>query len=190
MRKVHQMTTDWGSTVELVDAIVGGVIDMQRFSGAILKGIADALRQGPVAGYPVGDVRVVVYDGGMHSVDSNENAFKTAAKMAFRDGFRDAHPTVLEPIVDLEVKVPEAQMGDVLGDLNTRRARIQGMDADGPFQVIKAQVPEAELYRYSTSLRSMTQGRGLHSATFLRYEPMPRHVQQELAASRGADEDE
>ncbi|MEM6327958.1 MAG: elongation factor G [Bacteroidota bacterium] len=189
VRKVHEHTTDWGSTVELVDAIVGGVIDMQRFTGAILKGIADALQEGPVAGYPVGDVRVVVYDGGMHSVDSNENAFKTAAKMAFREGFREARPAILEPIVELEVKVPEAQMGDVLGDLNTRRARIQGMDADGPFQVIKAHVPEAELYRYSTALRSMTQGRGLHRATFLEYQPMPRHVQQELAASRAEDDD-
>jgi elongation factor G len=190
VRGIHELTTDWGSKVELVDAIVGGVIDMQRFSGAILKGIADALREGPVAGYPVGDVRVVVYDGGMHSVDSNENAFKTAAKMAFRTGFREARPAILEPVMDLEVKVPESQMGDVLGDLNTRRARIQGMDADGPFQVIKAHVPEAELDRYSTSLRSMTQGRGLHRATFLAYQPMPRHVQQELAAKRGADDDE
>ncbi|MEM1056372.1 MAG: elongation factor G [Bacteroidota bacterium] len=189
VRKVHEHSTDWGSTVELVDAIVGGVIDMQRFTGAILKGIADALQEGPVAGYPVGDVRVVVYDGGMHSVDSNENAFKTASKMAFRTGFRDARPTILEPIMDLEVKVPESQMGDVLGDLNTRRARIQGMEADGPFQVIKAHVPESELYRYSTSLRSMTQGRGLHRSTFLRYEPMPRNVQEDLAAQRAADDE-
>ena len=188
VRGSQTLTTDWGSRVELVDAIVGGVIDMQRFSGAILKGIADALREGPVAGYPVGDVRVVVYDGGMHSVDSNENAFKTAAKMAFRDGFREARPAILEPVMDLEVKVPEAQMGDVLGDLNTRRARIQGMDSDGPFQVIRAHVPEAELDRYSTSLRSMTQGRGLHRATFLAYQPMPRHVQEELAAARGTDD--
>ncbi|OZC02367.1 elongation factor G [Rubricoccus marinus] len=190
VRKTHQVTTDWGSTVELVDAIVGGVIDMQRFTGAILKGIGDALRQGPVAGYPVGDVRVVVYDGGMHPVDSNENAFKTAAKMAFRNGFREARPTILEPIVELEVKVPDAQMGDVLGDLSTRRARIQGMDADGPFQVIRAHVPEAELYRYSTTLRSLTQGRGLHRATFSAYEPMPQHVQADLATRRGADDDE
>ncbi|HIL57059.1 MAG TPA: elongation factor G [Rhodothermales bacterium] len=189
VRNVYTHETDWGSTVELIDAIVGGVIDMQRFSGAILKGIADALQKGPVAGYPVGDVRVVVYDGGMHSVDSNENAFKTAAKMAFRDGFREARPTILEPIMELEVKVPESQMGDVLGDLNTRRARIQGMDAEGPFQVIKAHVPEAELYRYSTALRSMTHGRGLHRATFLEYQPMPRHVQDDLAAKRGADDD-
>ncbi|MEM6289479.1 MAG: elongation factor G [Bacteroidota bacterium] len=178
------METDWGSRVHFVDAIVGGVIDMQRFFGAIQKGVAEMLREGPVAGYPVGDVRVVVYDGGMHSVDSNENAFKTAAKMAFRSGFNDARPAILEPVVELEVTVPESHMGDVLGDLNTRRARIQGMDTEGVFQVIKAHVPEAELYRYSTALRSMTQGRGLHRARFSHYDPMPRHVQEQVVSER------
>lgn len=184
VRNEHTLQTDWGSKVHFVDAIVGGVIDMQRFFGAIQKGVAEALREGPVAGYPVGDVRVVVFDGGMHAVDSNENAFKTAAKMAFKSGFRDASPAVLEPVVDLEVTVPEAYMGDVLGDLNTRRGRIQGMEAEGPFQKIRAQVPEAELYRYATVLRSMTQGRGLHHAAFSHYEPMPRHVQDKLVAER------
>lgn len=179
------LQTDWGSRVHFVDAIVGGVIDMQRFFGAIQKGVAEALREGPVAGYPVGDVRVVVYDGGMHSVDSNENAFRTAAKMAFRDGFREAQPAVLEPVVELEVLVPEAHMGDVLSDLNTRRARIQGMDTEGVFQKITAHVPEAELYRYSTALRSMTQGRGLHRTRLSHYDPMPRHVQEQVAAERG-----
>ena len=182
VRKTHEHHTDWGSTFELVDGIVGGVIDMQRFTGAIQKGIADALREGPIAGYPVGDVRVVVYDGGMHSVDSNDNAFKTAALMAFRDGFREARPAILEPIVELTVTVPESHMGDVLGDLNTRRARIQGMEAAGPFQSIKALVPEAELYRYSTSLRSMTQGRGLHRTVFSHYDAVPRQEQERLMA--------
>ena len=187
VRKVESMETDWGSRIEFIDAIVGGVIDMQRFFGAIQKGCSDMLREGPVAGYPVGDVRVVIFDGGMHSVDSNENAFKTAAKMAFRDAFRDANPAVLEPIVELEVLVPEAEMGDVLGDLNTRRARIQGMDTEGVFQKIVAHVPEAELYRYSTALRSMTHGRGLHRTRHSHYDPMPRHVQQELVSQRSDD---
>ncbi len=187
VRGEHTAETDWGSKVQFIDAIVGGVIDMQRFFGAIQKGVADMLREGPVAGYPVGDVRVVVFDGGMHSVDSNENAFKTASKMAFRDGFRDARPAILEPIVELEVLVPESYMGDVLGDLNTRRARIQGMETEGPFQKIVAQVPEAELYRYSTSLRSMTQGRGLHRARFSHYDPVPRDVQDQLVSARTAD---
>lgn len=189
MRREHTLETPWGSKVHFVDAIVGGVIDMQRFFGAIQKGVAEALQHGPVAGYPVGDVRVVVADGGMHAVDSNENAFKTAAKMAFRAGFRDAQPAVLEPVVELSVTVPDAQMGDVLGDLNTRRARIQGMEAEGGLQTIKAHVPESELYRYATTLRSMTQGRGLHRARPSHYEPMPRHVQDKLAAERvGGDE--
>lgn len=181
--------TDWGSSVHFVDAIVGGVIDMQRFFGAIQKGVGEYLREGPVAGYPVGDVRVVVFDGGMHSVDSNDNAFRAASKMAFRNAFREANPTVLEPIMELEVTVPESHMGDVLGDLNTRRAQIQGMEAEGVFQKIQAHVPEAELYRYATALRSMTQGRGIHRARFLRYEPMPRHVQDELMASQAEVED-
>ena len=187
VRNEAEVTTEWGSRVHYVDAIVGGVIDMQRFFGAIQKGVADMLREGPVAGYPVGDVRVVIYDGSMHSVDSNENAFKTAAKMAFRDGFRDAQPAILEPIVELEVLVPDTHMGDVLGDLNTRRARIQGMEAEGPFQKIVAHVPEAELYRYSTALRSMTQGRGLHRASFSHYDPVPRDVQAKLIAEQSAE---
>ena len=182
VRNVEQVQTDWGSTVEYIDGIVGGVIDMRRFFGAIQKGIADALQEGPIAGYPVGNVRVVIYDGGMHAVDSNENAFKTAARYAFRDAFRQAHPVLMEPISNLEVLVPEDHMGDVLGDLNTRRARVQGMEAEGPFQKVIAQVPEAELYRYSTSLRSMTQGRGLHHAEFSHYDPMPRHVQDQFVS--------
>jgi elongation factor G len=189
MRREHTLETPWGSRVHFVDAIVGGVIDMQRFFGTIQKGVAEALQHGPVAGYPVGDVRVVVADGAMHAVDSNENAFKTAAKMAFRNGFRDAQPAVLEPVVELSVTVPEAQMGDVLGDLNTRRARIQGMEAEGGLQTIKAHVPESELYRYATTLRSMTQGRGLHRARPSHYEPMPRHVQEKLAAERAEAEE-
>jgi elongation factor G len=183
VRNVETVETDWGSTVEYIDGIVGGVIDMRRFFGAIQKGVADALQEGPIAGYPVGDVRIVIYDGGMHPVDSNENAFKTASRRCFRDAFRQASPALLEPIFRLEVLVPEEHMGDVLGDLNTRRARVQGMEMEGPFQKVIADVPEAELYRYSTALRSMTQGRGLHHAEFSHYDTMPRHVQEEVIAS-------
>ncbi len=182
VRDTVQQKTGWGSTIEFIDGIVGGVIDMRRFFGAIQKGVFEALQDGPIAGYPVGDVRIVVFDGGMHSVDSNENAFKTAARMCFRDGFRQANPVLLEPIFNLEVLVPETYTGDVMGDLNTRRARIQGIEAEGALQRIKAQVPEAELYRYSTVLRSITQGRGLHTASFASYEVMPRNVQDKVAA--------
>jgi elongation factor G len=175
------LDTAWGAKLHFVDAIVGGVIDMRRFAGSIQKGILEAMQRGPVAGYPVGDVRVVVFDGGMHAVDSNDAAFKTAGRMGFRDAFRQAHPVILEPICTVEVLVPGAYTGDVMGDLNVRRGRIQGIEGEGVLQKIVAQVPEAELYRYATILRSMTQGRGLHRAEFLHYEPMPRNIQEKLA---------
>ena len=190
VRGTQVQETPWGSKVEFIDAIVGGVIDMRRFFGAIQKGVMEATQNGPIAGYPVGDVRVVVFDGGMHPVDSNENAFKTAARMCFRDAFRKAQPALLEPIYDLEVLVPGDFTGDVMGDLNTRRARIQGIEAEGPFQKIVAQAPESELYRYSTALRSITQGRGLHLARFNHYEAMPRHAQDKVVAEAEAVEDE
>lgn len=180
VRKVQTHATSWGSRIEFIDSIVGGVIDMRRFSGPILKGTMEIMQRGPVAGYPVGDVRVVVFDGGMHSVDSNENAFKSAARQVFRAAFQDAKPVILEPIHNVEIMVPDSYTGEVMGDLNTRRGRIQGVDAEGVFQKVKAQVPEAELYRYSTVVRSITGGRGLHRASFSHYEPMPRNVQEKL----------
>jgi len=180
VRNTHETTTGWGSKVEYIDAIVGGVIDMRRFFGAIQKGVNEMLRSGPLAKYPVGDIRIVIYDGGMHPVDSNDNAFRSAAMMGFKRAFAEASPVLLEPIHELEVLTPEAYMGEVLGDLNTRRSRIQGMEAEGPFQKVKATVPEAELYRYSTILRSLTQGRGLHKSMFLRYDAVPRHVQEKI----------
>ena len=146
----------------------------------------EASQKGPIAGYPVGDVRVVIFDGGMHAVDSNENAFRTAARMCFRDVFREARPVILEPIHDVEVTVPDTYTGEVMGDMNTRRSRIQGIEAEGILQKIKAQVPEAELYRYSMSLRSMTQGRGIHTSMFSHYEAMPRNVQAHVGAEAAA----
>ena len=116
----------------------------------------------------------------MHPVDSNDAAFKSAGRMCFREAFRKAVPVLLEPIHNVEILVPESYTGEVMGDLNTRRARIHGIEAEGVLQKIKAQVPEAELYRYSTALRSMTQGRGLHSSELLGYEAMPRHVQEQV----------
>lgn len=180
MRGEAEVEMPWGAKIHFVDAIVGGVIDMRRFFGAIQKGVVEAMQDGPIAGYPVGNTRVVIFDGGMHPVDSNENAFKTASRMCFREAFRNAGPVLLEPIYNVTVTVPEAYVGDVIGDLNTRRGRIQGIEAEGVFQKILVQVPEVELYRYSTSLRSITQGRGLHHAEFSHYEPMPRHVQDDV----------
>lgn len=183
VRNVAQAQTAWGSTIEFIDAIVGGVIDMRRFFGAIQKGVLEGMQRGPVAGYPVGDVRFVIFDGGMHSVDSNENAFRTAARMVFRESFRKAKPVILEPIHDVEVTVPDTYTGDVMGDLNGRRATIKGMEAEGTMQKILVQVPEAELYQYSTRVRSMTQGRGIHSARFSHYQSMPRNVQEKVVAA-------
>ncbi len=180
VRNEDTVRTDWGSTVHFVDAIVGGVIDMRRFFGAIQKGILENSLEGPLLGYPIGDVRIVIYDGGMHSVDSNEAAFKTAARMCFKDAFLQAQPAVLEPVMSLEVTVRGEDVGDVMSDLNTRRARVQGIEAEGLFQVIKADIPEAELHGYSTALRSITQGRGIHVARFSHYDVMPRHVQEDL----------
>jgi elongation factor G len=180
VRGEETVETDWGAEIHFVDAIVGGVIDMRRFFGAIQKGILEAMADGPVAGFPVGNVRIVIYDGGMHAVDSNEAAFKMAALQAFREAFRDANPVLLEPIHDVTVTTPDDYTGDVISDLNTRRGRIQGIETEGPFQKIIAQVPEAELYQYSTALRSITHGRGLHHARFSHYDAMPKHVQEEV----------
>ena len=185
VRNESETVTEWGSRVQFVDAVVGGAIDMGRFSGAIQKGVAETLREGPLAGYPVGDVRVAVLDGAMHSVDSNDNAFRSAAKAAFRGAFAGARPALLEPFAELEVLVPDDHLGDVLGDLTTRRARIQGMDAEGVFQKVTALVPEAELYRYATALRSLTQGRGLHRTRPAHYDAVPHEVQESLTADRG-----
>jgi elongation factor G len=184
VRGTHNVHTEWGSEIEIIDAIVSGVIDMKRFATAIQKGVLEAMRSGPIAGYPCGEVRVVVYDGKMHAVDSNEAAFRTAARQCFKAAFEGASPVMLEPICDLEVIAPEEYTGDIMSDLNTRRARIQGMDSEGGTTKILAQAPEAELLRYATTLRSLTQGRGIHSARFNRYEPMPRNVQDKVAAEK------
>lgn len=181
VRGEERVETDWGATIEFIDAIVGGVIDMNRFFSAIRKGILDVAEEGPIAGYPVGDTRVVVYDGGMHPVDSNEAAFRMAAKMGFRNAFLEADPVLLEPVQEIEVTVPDEYMGDVMGDLSSRRANIQGMEAEGLFQRVRAQVPAAEMYEYATALRSLTHGRGLHEARFSHYQVVPRQIQKEIA---------
>jgi len=132
------------------------------------------MAEGAVAGYQVVDVRVELFDGQFHTVDSSDMAFKIAGSMAFKEGIHKASPVLLEPIYNLEVVVPENYMGDVMGDLSSRRGKIQGMQPDGPFQKVKAQVPLAELYHYSSDLRSMTQGRGHHRRSYSHYEEVPR----------------
>ncbi|MFN2432570.1 MAG: elongation factor G, partial [Gemmatimonadota bacterium] len=162
-----------GQGYEFVDRIVGGVIP-NKFIPAVDKGVQEAVQRGVIAGFPVVDVRVELFDGSYHTVDSSEMAFKIAGSMAFQEAVKSATPYLLEPIMEVTVTVPEEYMGDVIGDLNSRRGRILGMEQNGHKQVIRAHVPRAELYRYSTSLRALTQGRGDHARTFVGYEEVPR----------------
>ncbi|HEY7461700.1 MAG TPA: elongation factor G [Gemmatimonadota bacterium] len=164
-----------GQGYEFVDKIVGGAIP-NKFIPAVDKGIQEALQRGVIAGYPVVDLRVELYDGSYHTVDSSEMAFKIAGSMAFQEAVKKAQPYLLEPIMEVTVTVPEEYMGEVIGDLNSRRGRILGMERNGHKQVIKASVPRAELYRYSTALRALTQGRGDHARKFTGYEEVPRDV--------------
>ncbi len=170
-----------GEGYEFIDAIVGGVISNKHIP-AVDKGIHDFLMNGPMAGFPVVDVAVTLYDGKEHPVDSNENAFKTAGKMAFKEAFLSAKPVLLEPICDLEISVPGDHMGDVLGDISSRRGKIVGMDSRNGMEVIRAQVPLAELYHYSTRLRSLTQGRAQHKQSFSHYEEAPREFADKVVA--------
>ncbi len=171
-----------GAGFEFEDAIVGGVIP-GKYIPAVEKGVREALEEGVVAGYRVTDVKVTVFDGSYHDVDSSEMAFKIAGSMGFKKAFQEAKPVLLEPIYEVEVTVPEEFMGDVMGDLSSRRGKISGMEAEGPFQVIKAKVPLAEMYRYSTTLRSLTQGRGSHRRKFSHYEEVPHEVAQKIIAA-------
>ncbi len=168
-----------GKGFEFVDAIVGGVVP-GRFIPAVEKGIQDAMNKGVISGNQVVDVKVTLFDGTFHSVDSDEMSFKLAASQCFRKGFHEAKPVLLEPIYEIEVTVPEEFMGDVMGDISSRRGKILGMDSDGHFQIIKANIPLAELYKYSSQLRSLTSGRGVHTRKFAYYEEMPREVEQKI----------
>lgn len=168
-----------GGGFEFVDAIVGGVIP-GRFIPGVEKGIREILDKGILTGSKVVDVKVTLFDGNFHNVDSDEVSFKIAGSQAFKKGFLAANPVILEPIYDLMIKVPEEFMGDVMGDISSRRGKIIGMDSEGPFQIIKAKVPLADLYKYSTQLRSLTSGRGIHSREFSHYEPVPKDVEAKI----------
>jgi elongation factor G len=149
----------------------------------IEKGVKGVMEQGVIAGYPVKGVRVVVTDGKEHPVDSKPIAFEVAGREAFKKAVETAHPVLLEPVMRIKVVVPETNMGDVLGDLNTRRAKVSGMDQDGGKSVISAEVPQAEVQRYATDLRSITGGRGVFSMEFARYETVPSHLAQNIIAA-------
>ena len=169
----------WGGKLQFYSAIVGGAIDA-RFMPAILKGIMEKMDEGPLTGSYARDIRVVVYDGKMHPVDSNEISFKLAARNAFKEAFRNAGPKIMEPIYSVEVLVPSDCMGAVMSDLQNRRAMIEGMESDKGFDRLNARVPLAELYRYSTTLSSLTSGSGTYSMKFASYEHMPADVQEKL----------
>jgi elongation factor G len=168
-----------GKEFEFVNAIVGGVVP-GRFIPAVEKGVIETMQKGVLTGNQVVDVRVTIFDGTYHTVDSDEMSFKIAASQCFRKGFMEGKPCLLEPIYILEVKVPEDYMGDVMGDISSKRGKIIGMDSDGKFQIIKAYIPLAELYKYSSHLRSLTSGRGAHKIKFAYYEEVPKEVEQKI----------
>lgn len=168
--------------------IFGGSIS-QQFLPSIEKGIRQVLEEGVIAGYPVGQVKVVVFDGKMHAVDSKDIAFQIAGREAFKIAFNNAKPALLEPIMDVKVTVPDTMMGDIMGDLNTRRGRVQGMDKLINKSIINAQVPLSEMLRYGNDLRSMTGGRGTYTMELSHYEKVPSHIQQEIIDQNKQDEE-
>lgn len=170
-----------GGGFEFVDNIFGGAVP-KNYIPAVEKGIRETMERGVLAGYPVVDVRVSLFDGSYHSVDSSEMAFKIAASMAFKKGFMEAKPILLEPIMRLEVTVSEEYMGDIIGDLNKKRGKILGMEPDGKNQIVKALVPQAELAKYAIDLRSMTQGRADFEMAFDHYEEVPSHLAEHIIA--------
>ncbi len=176
-----------GGKLVFCNCITGGVID-NRFMPSILKGVMEKMEQGPLTGSPARDIRVIVHDGKMHPVDSNDISFRIAGLMAFKDAFTQADPQLMEPIQEVEVRVPEDMLGDVMTDLQNRRSIITGISGTGQVQVIKAEVPAAELDRYSTRLKSLTQGRGTHMEHFLVYRPVPEDLQQRLVHDHGKKE--
>ena len=169
----------WGGKLQFYTAIVGGAIDA-RFMPAILKGIMEKMDEGPLTGSYARDIRVIVYDGKMHPVDSNEISFKLAARNAFKEAFRNAGPKIMEPIYDVEVLTPSDYMGAVMSDLQNRRAMIMGMESDKGFDRLNARVPLAELYRYSTTLSSLSSGAATYTMKFASYEQVPADVQDKL----------
>ncbi len=171
-----------GGGVEFAEKVVGGSVPKGFFPG-IEKGIRETAAEGVIAGYPLSDFRATLYDGSFHTVDSNELSFKIAASMALKKGVQDCRPALLEPIMAIEVHVPEEYMGDVNRDLNTRRGRVLGMDSSDGIQIVQAHVPQAELFSYATELRSMTRGRGTFTATLDHYEEVPQHLAEKVIES-------
>jgi elongation factor G len=179
-----------GAGFEFVDKIFGGAIPNQ-FIPSVEKGVRKALDEGILAGYPVVDVRVTLFDGKYHEVDSSDIAFQLAGALAVKEAATQAGLILLEPILDLSVRVPEDLMGDIIGDLNAKRARILGMEPQGDgTTIVRAQVPQAEVLRYASDLRSITGGRGSFTASFSHYEPVPAHIAERVAAEARRQKEE
>ncbi|MDR2064122.1 MAG: elongation factor G [Prevotellaceae bacterium] len=183
----EEFNLEWGGKLIYYNCIVGGAIDA-RFMPAILKGIMEKMEEGPLTGSYARDIKVYVYDGKMHPVDSNEISFRLAGRNAFKDAFKKASPKIMEPIYNIEVFVPGDSMGDVMSDLQNRRAIIEGMNSEKGFEVIKARVPLAEMYKYSTTLSSLTSGRATFTMKFAEYQQVPAEVQDKLLKSYEAEE--
>lgn len=185
----EEFDLEWGGRLEFYNCVVGGAVDA-RFMPAILKGLNDKMTEGPLTGSYARDIRVFVYDGKMHPVDSNEISFILAARNAFKEAFRNAGPKIMEPIYNVEIMTPADYMGACMSDLQNKRAIIEGMSSDKGFSVLKARVPLAELYRYSTTLSSLTSGAATFTMTFADYQPVPADVQTKLLAEYAAQEKE
>jgi elongation factor G len=173
-----------GSGVQFEWKVVGGSVP-REYASAVEAGAREALEGGVIANYPMVDVKVMAIDGSYHEVDSNEMAFKVAASQTAKAALRRANPQLLEPMMQVEVTTPDEFMGDVIGDLNSRRGQVEGMDPRGNAQVVRAKVPLAEMFGYATDLRSMTQGRATYSMQFSHYQPVPREIGTGIAAKAG-----
>ena len=190
VKNKEEYDLDWGGKLQFYSAVVGGAIDA-RFMPAILNGIMEKMEEGPLTGSYARDIRVIVYDGKMHPVDSNEISFKLAGRNAFKEAFRNAGPKIMEPIYNVEVLVPSDKMGDVMSDMQNRRAIIEGMSSEGGLDRLSARVPLSELYRYSTTLSSLTNGRATYTMKFASYEQVPSDIQEKLLkAYADTDKDE
>jgi elongation factor G len=189
IRDREEIDLTWGGKLIFLNCIVGGSIDA-RFLPAIMKGLMEKMETGPLTGSYARDIKVYVYDGKMHPVDSNEISFRLAGRNAFSQAFKNAAPKILEPVYDVEIMVPSDRMGDVISDLQGRRGMVLGMASDKGFEVIKAKVPLAEMNKYSTALSSITGGRAMYSMKFAEYAAVPGDVQDAVIKAYASDEEE
>ena len=178
---IELIPLETGKGFEFESKVVGGSVPREYFN-AVEKGIREATENGILAGYPVVDIKAILYDGSYHEVDSSEMAFKIAGSMGFKEAARKAKPVILEPVMNVEVVTPEDYMGDVIGDLNSRRGKIQNMEKRGKAQVIRSQVPLSEMFGYATDLRSKTQGRATYTMQFASYEEVPKGIAEGIIA--------